>query len=153
MSVDREQIWAALLTRLKTALVGKFKIISRKHVMPPELLPAQQPALFLCQTREMRTQLPERTDGTLKLEGVIILYLTDSTADTAAGRESKLAVSELNDLLAAVEDAMASDVEGEFQTLGDLCYRCWIEGDTEMEAGILGKQLVAVVPVNIVIPF
>ncbi|MDP9267260.1 MAG: hypothetical protein M3P27_02910 [Acidobacteriota bacterium] len=153
MSINREEIWAALLARLKTALANKFKIISRRHVMPPDLAPAQQPALFLCQTGELRSQLPERTDGTLKLEGVLIVYLTDTNANPVPGREGKLAVTELNDLLATIEDAIAPDVEGELQTLGDLCYRCWIEGNTEMEAGIIGQQLVAVVPINIVIPF
>jgi hypothetical protein len=57
-----------------------------------------------------------------------------------------------NDLLDAVEEALAPEPGEAVLTLGGLVARCWIDGDIETDEGLLGEQAVAIVPVSILIP-
>lgn len=152
MSINRETIYSALFSRLQTQLAGSFTTIGRRHVMPPDLGPAQQPALFVCGVRESHEPHPViRTSGKLKLMAMLFVYCYDSGINEQPGQEAQLGATQMNTLLAAIDDALAPDISG-FQTLGGLVYHCWVEGDTDIDPGILGQQAAAFVPVNMLVP-
>ena len=162
MSIDREAIYVALFNLLKNKLNGLFVTIGRRHVMPPDLSPSQQPALFVCGVRESSDPRPRGTTGKLKLTAVLFLYCYESALNDTPGDEQTLAATQINQLLKAIDDALAPtlsfadgvdrpDPNG-VQTLGGLVSHCWTEGDTEIDPGIFGQQAAAVIPVNILVP-
>jgi hypothetical protein len=78
MSINREAIYAALFNLLQSRLNGSIVTIGRRHTMPPDLSPAQQPALFCCSTSEEKDPRPRGTPGKLTLRATIFLYCYDS---------------------------------------------------------------------------
>ena len=106
MSIDREAIYVALFNLLKSKLNGLFVTIGRRHVMPPDLSPAQQPALFVCGVRASSDPRPRGTTGKLKLTAVLFLYCYESALNDTPGDEQTLAATQINQLLKAIDDAL-----------------------------------------------
>ncbi len=153
-SVDREAIWAALYNWMVAQVGNQFVSIGRKHVPPPDLVPAAQPALFVVQVKE--THVPQKPPGVptkLILHGFFIVYCAAPAADEDIGAETVLAATTLNGLFLAIDNAMQPDnpVTGKF-TLGGLVTHCWLEGDTDMDPGIFGDQAAAILSVHILVP-
>jgi hypothetical protein len=151
-AVDREPIWVALLALLRTSLGSQVKTIGRKHMMPPDLEPSMQPALFVIQTGEHKTSAPRGLSGKLTLTGYLFLYLVAPSAIEQPGAETQLAATQLNALKKAIDTALAPDEVTGAQTLGGLVSHCWIEGESGEDPGVYGDQAMAVIPINILVP-
>lgn len=159
-AVNREAIWAALFAWLKSQLGGSFQSMGRKHVAPPDLVPADQPALFLIAGKEIHLPKQSTFAGLpvrLQLKGFLILYIYDCSPDEDIGAETLLAETTLNNLLMQIDAAFAPPAvatapgaEGKF-TIGGLVTHCWIEGDSDLDPGIFGPQAAAILPVNILV--
>ena len=157
-AVNREAVWAALYAWLQSQLGGSFTSMGRKHVAPPDLTIADQPALFQVAGKEVH--IPQKPPGAppkIVLRGWLILYVYDQSHDEDIGSEQLLAETTLNNLLMAIDTALAPDTvaaipggEGKF-TLGGLVTHCWIEGDSDLDPGIFGPQAAAILPLNILV--
>jgi hypothetical protein len=152
MSINREAIYVALFNLLKTQLASSLVTIGRRHIVPPDLSPAQQPALFVCGVGESKEPKPRGTPGKLTLHAMLFLYAYESAINEQPGQEQQLAATQINQLLAAIEDALAPKDPSGNQSLGGLVSHCWTEGNTDIDPGILSQQAVAFVPVHILVP-
>jgi len=146
MSVARDAVLNALFQRLKSKLGGNVTTIGRRHMMPPTLTSAMQPALFVVQGSETRNPHPRGTGGSLKMRAVLIAYVYDNAANMDGS-------TQLNILIGQIEDALAPDDGSTLvQTLGGLVYECWIDGQADIDPGVFGQQAVAIIPVTILVP-
>jgi hypothetical protein len=130
-----------------------FVSMGRKHKAPPDLVAAEQPAMFLVQVKETHAPKPRGVPTRLTLHGFVILYLQAPVADEEIGQETVLAATQLNELFQALDSAFEPDdlVNGVF-TLNGLFSHCWIEGDTDQDPGIFGSQAAAILPIHILVP-
>lgn len=148
MSVDRDSIYEALFQLLKSKLGSSVTTIGRRHMMPPDLTSADQPAVFVVQGPEEKDPKPRGTPGKVTLHGFIIAY--------CYGPANTDGTTPLNILMKAIEDALVPDPAhpgiGPVQTLGGKVDRCWIEGLTDVDPGIYGQQAVAIMPVHMLVP-
>jgi hypothetical protein len=152
-AVNREAIWAALFTWLQSQLGDQFQSMGRKHVAPPELTIADQPALFQVAGKEIHIpQKPPGLPSRLMLRGWLIVYVFDNSPDEDIGQEQLLAETTLNNLLQAIDAALVPDnlATGKF-TIGGLATHCWLEGDSDLDPGIFGPQAAAILPLNILV--
>jgi hypothetical protein len=152
-AIDREAIWAALFAWLKQKLGNNFKSIGRKHIAPPDLTIANQPALFQVAAKEIH--IPQKTPGMpsrLVLRGFLVLYIFDDSPVEMIGSEKVLGETRLNKLLQAIDGALVPDdpSSGKF-TIGGKVAHCWIEGDSDLDPGIFGPQTAAILPINILV--
>lgn len=118
-------------------------------MMPPTLTTAQQPAVFVVQTGEHKEPHPIGTAGKLTLHAMIIAYAYD------IGAESDPTKTLINEVVSLIEQALEPDDQGSggVQTLGDTVYQCRLEGEADIDPGIFGQQQVAILRVNIVVPY
>lgn len=152
-AVDREAIWAALFAWLQSQLGEQFQSMGRKHVPPPDLSIADQPALFQVAAKEMHIpQKPPGAPAKIVLRGFLILYVFGPTVNEDIGQETELGETMLNNLLTAIDNALMPDDPdtGKF-TIGGLVTHCWIEGDSDLDPGIFGPQAAAILPLFILI--
>lgn len=152
-AIDREAIWAGLFAWLLAQIGSQFKSMGRKHTMPPDLVPADQPALFQVALKEIH--IPSKPPGApskIQLKGALIVYSFDASPVEDIGQEEMLEETVLNGLLMAIDGAFVPDnfSTGKF-TIGGLVTHCWIEGDTDIDPGIVGPQAAAILPVNILV--
>lgn len=146
MSSDRDGILNALFQRLKSQLGVAVVTIGRRHMMPPQLTSAMQPALFVIQGSETRDPHPRGTGGKLTMRALLVAYCYDTTANVDGS-------TQLNILIGKIEDALAPDnLSTNVQTLGDKAYHCWIDGEADVDPGVFGQQAVAIIPVTILVP-
>lgn len=152
-AVDREAIWAALFAWFQLLLGNQFQSMGRKHIAPPQLGIADQPAFFQVAGKEIHIpQKPPGMPSKLLLHGWLILYLFDDSPDENIGAETILAETRLNTLLKAIDAALVPDnlSTGKF-TVGGLVTHCWLEGDSDLDPGIFGPQTAAILPINILV--
>lgn len=130
-----------------------FVSIGRKHLKPPSLSIAQQPALFLVQVMEGHNPKPMGAPTKLTLDGFLIIYLQGPNAQEEIGQEQWLAATDLNNIFKALDDVFQPDdiTTGKF-TIGNLVTHCWFEGETRQDPGILGNQASAILPLHIFVP-
>ncbi|HEY8885207.1 MAG TPA: hypothetical protein VIO35_07850 [Chloroflexota bacterium] len=136
--INRETIFAALFSLASNA--GSFNTKSRKLVDFGSVSPADQPAFFQTQGKEIATagyRLPTKW----MLHASLYVYVHQSSLDM-------LPSTALNNLIGAIELALAPDASGE-QTLGGLVSHCRIVGTIETDEGTLGDQAVAIIPIEI----
>jgi hypothetical protein len=130
-----------------------FTSMGRKHIAPPELSTADQPALFQVAGREIH--IPQKPPGApfkLVLRGFLIVYAFGPTVNENIGTEQLLGETQLNQLLFAIDKALVIDDIGSGKfTLGRTVTHCWIEGDTDLDPGIFGPQAAAILPLNILV--
>lgn len=143
MTPSRETIGAALFSQVATA--AGFATSGRRVVMWTKI--SEFPALFLnavgnhYPAPENRHLPPKRT-----LAYEIWIY-------SSAGKDpNAVPESALNDLVDAVEAALAPSVVTNVQTLGGIVSHCWIEGQVELFSGVLDGIAKAIVPVKILVP-
>ncbi len=154
-AVDREAIWAALFAWFQSQLKTSFVSMGRKHIAPPQLTIADQPAFFQVAGKEIHIPREGRISGVpskLILRGWLILYVFDKSPAENIGTETTLPETTLNNLLMAIDAAVVPDdvSTGKF-TLGGLVTHCWIEGDSDLDPGIFGAQAAAILPINILV--
>lgn len=107
---------------------------------------AEQPALFL---DDRGTEYPEHPTGLSPkrhLMADVWLYTTGGKNPDA------VPATELNNMIDAVELALAPSLVTNTQTLGGLVVHCWIEGRPEYFSGHIGGQAIAVIPVKMLVP-
>jgi hypothetical protein len=154
-TVDREAIWAALFGWFQTKLGIQFQVYGRKHIAPPQLTIADQPAFFQVAGKEVHLPKQSSFSGMpvrLQLKGFLILYLYDNSPEELIGHETLLAETTLNAKLKAIDAALLPDDLGSGKcTLGGLVTHCWIEGDSDLDPGIFGPQTAAIIPINILV--
>lgn len=133
-----------------------FVSIGRRHKPPPDLGLAEQPALFVLGVKE--TQQPRSgpfsgMPSKLILHGYLILYLQAPIIDFDLGQETVLGATQLNQLLYAIDQSLLPDnpATGKF-TIGGLVTHCWIEGDSDLDPGILGSQAAALLRLHMLVP-
>ena len=152
-AVNREAIWAALFAWLQSQLSGSFVSMGRKHVPPPDLTAAEQPALFQVAGKEIH--IPQKVPGAppkLLLRGWLILYIFDKSPAEDIGQELLLAETTLNTLLQAIDSALVPDDLGTGKfTIGGKVTHCWLEGDSDLDPGVFGPQAAAILPINILV--
>jgi hypothetical protein len=137
LSIDREPIWAGLFAHFQAALSSQFMSMGRRHIAPPELAYAQQPAFFLVQMKERHEPKPRGVPTRLILQGFIILYVPAPVANENIGEETVLAATQLNAMYKAIDEALLPDDQGTGSfTIGGLVSHCWIDGDTDQDPGI-----------------
>jgi len=166
VSVDREAIYLALFGLLKSKLLvangGPFVTIGRRLVSPPTLTADEQPALFINETKETKTSklqastIPGRgTGGILTLNSILHLYCYRTDITEQIGLETALSATQLNTLLAAIDDALEPKFpeKNNVQSLGGLVYHCKIDGSTAIiDPGMLNQQAAALIPLTILVP-
>lgn len=134
-----EPIYAALFSRLQG--VAGITTFSRRLRHWDEVSANEQPALFQVQTGEA----PEQNRGLppkWQLGVEVYVYITSPSVTIVP---SIL----LNQILGAIRDILAPDPVSNVNTLGGMVSHCWISGQIEMYDGVLGEQIVALVPIEI----
>lgn len=150
---DRDQIYEALFQRVKATVQGGapplVKTCGRRHMMPPALTTVLQPAVFVVQTGEHKEPHPIGTAGKLTLHAMIIGYAYDE------GAESDPTKTLINEVVSLIEQALEPDdaTSGGIQALGGDVYQCRLEGEAYIDPGVFGQQQVAVLKVNIIVPY
>ncbi len=143
MTPSRETIIAALFDLALTA--APFRTSSRRLQLWSKV--ASFPALFVQSTgthyppRDVRGLPPRRT-----ISAELWVY-TDVGKDPNADPEQAL-----NDIVDAMEAALAPSVVSGVQTLGGLVSHAWIEGEIEQFPGVLDGVAKAIIPVKILVP-
>lgn len=147
MSVPRDTILNALFQRLKTKLGSAVVTIGRRHMMPPTLTTAMQPALFVVQgPQEEHQPHPRGTGGKVILDVLLIAYTYDVGSNSSGA-------TAINVLIGLIEDALSPDTASDLvQNLGGIVDRLWIEGLADIDPGVFGQQAVAILPVKILVP-
>jgi hypothetical protein len=144
MTASRESIYSALFALVSNS--APFKTKSRRLKLWTDVNAAQKPAIFIAQRGQTYVQGSTATPQKVTLKADIFIY-------TDAGRDAIAVPSAaLNDLVDAVDAALAGDVMTGQQTLGGLVAHCWIEGEVMIDPGDLDGDGMAVIPVRILIP-
>lgn len=139
----REAIYAALFARVSS--VAPFATIGRTRKHVDDVPAVNQPALFQTQGKQIATgAFAQPTKWTLHADLWIYAHASNPHAD---GNAAAL----LNQLIDAVETALAPEPAMGRQTLGGLVSHCSIAGMIETDEGLLGDQAVAVIPVEITV--
>jgi hypothetical protein len=147
VNVAREQIYTALFALLQNA--ANFKTVGRVWVPSNKLDPPQLPALFLVENNEHARQTAPGRPAKWLLDVDVVIYTRNEGESQVPGAESYVPAMALNNLLDAVESALAPPSSTNVQTLGALVQHCWIEGEIEKDAVLQGANSMAVVPVRI----
>ncbi len=140
--VNRTAIYSALWAKLQ----GAYAWVSSNRVWHhwDNVANTEQPALFMMRQGEVSS--PSQLEfGTPHLKTLMVdVYVYD-------WHQPGEIPSDLCDIyLKAIEDALKPDnVLQRRQTLGGLCQHCFIEGQTDISEGVLGEQLVIIIPVKI----
>lgn len=140
--MNREAIYGALFGLVARA--APFRTAGRRLRHWSDVGPAEQPAVFMVQTRETAARqrsLPTR--WTLHADLYVYAHAPDELTAPA---------SILNPLLDAIEAALEpDDAATNRQSLGGLVEHAWIAGSIETDEGVLGGQAVAIVPIEMLV--
>ena len=130
-----------------------FVSMGRRHVAPPDLVFADQPACFVLGVKETHNPKPRGLPNRLTLHGFLIIYAPAPGAEGDIGTESQLAATMLNGLFQAIDAALLPDNLGQGTfTIGGLVSHCWIEGETDQDPGLFTDQAAAILPIHILVP-
>jgi hypothetical protein len=121
---------------------ASFATTGRRLVLWSTLSPAQKPALFQYERDD------EYTQGKNYLP--IVTMNVDLYIYTCPGMDSGITpASMLNQLIDAVDAALAPSIVTRRQTLGGLVSHVWIDGKVMKDPGDLDGDGIAVIPVKI----
>lgn len=137
--MNREAVYAALFEKL--ANITGIVTSSRRLLMWDDVPPASQPALFQTQIGEVAEKIrgaPTRW----RLSVDVHVYVSPGNDPISVPSIA------LNSILDSIETALAPDSTGE-QTLGNLVSHCSIIGKVDIHEGLLGGQVVAIIPIEI----
>ena len=137
---NREVAFVALFATLQG--ISAFKVCTRRLKHWQDVLPEDQPALYMQHDGEVRQPvrgLPDR----IVLEVNLWIYLNTNAEPVGP---------QLSPLLDAVDAALAPANNGDrTQTLGGIVHHVWIEGQTQIYEGNLGNEAVAIVPIKLLV--
>ena len=118
MNVAREQIYSALFALLQGA--ASFKTVGRVWVPSNKLDPPQLPALFMVENNEHAMQTAPGRPAKWLLDVDVVIYARNEGEIQTPGSESYVHAIALNNLLDAVENALAPAAATNVQSLGGL---------------------------------
>lgn len=104
------------------------------------------PCLFMAERGDTYVRATESTPGTVTVLVEVYIY-TQPALDSGV-----IPATLLNNLLDALDTALAPSPLTGLQTLGNLVSHCWVEGKVMKDPGDLDGFGVAVVPVKILLP-
>jgi hypothetical protein len=144
----RNQVNVALFNLLKSMPVpAGFAFVTQSLRLKQwdDVPSAAQPAQFLHQGPQKNDQLP----GTLALSKwtwpyTLWIYFR---GDSNQWDDANNPVTVINDLVDGVEKVL-DPVPGERQTLGGLCYHCWMEAAL-WDDGLVDNQAVILIPITV----
>ena len=144
--MNREAVAQALLALIQAPLQAAGAVsVTRRLLHWSDVPPVNQPAVMIAQGDQTPEQHTDGRPALWRLNFNIYLYAFHSDpAETPATR--------LNNLLDALETALAPTIPGRKQTLGGTVEHCWISGRVETDEGVLGDQAMAIVPIEVLIP-
>lgn len=159
--VTREQIATALLNLLLTAsfvtlgsqgqAIG-FVTSGRRFRTWEDVNGSQQPAIFLTEPKEHHARQELITPAVRVITYDAFVYINDG-ANKAA---TVTAVTSLNNILDAIDPITGGVLKpsplSDRQTLGNIVYDCWIEGEVVKVPGDLNGQGVMVIPIKVILP-
>lgn len=143
ISVPREKVFEALWEKLQ-GLQG-IVTFSRRLRHWEDVSKDEQPALFLAAAGQTGVQV-RNLPPVWTLKATLHLYV-HGAADPSVSPSTRL-----NELLDAIEAAIAVPEGEPAQTLGGLVQHAWIAGEIETDEGVLGDQAVAIIPIDILVP-
>ncbi len=143
MSLVREDVYAALWEAASQA--ADFVTVARRLRHWSDVSPAEQPALFMTQTK-MMAQVSQQTNlpVTWMLHAEFYIYVHSTEPYLAPAMV-------LNPLIDSVVEALCYDLSGSAQQLGMPERVRWvrINGEIATAEGVLGDQELAIIPVEI----
>lgn len=143
MSINREPIYAALFTLVSQA--ADFVTAERRLRHWSDVAPAEQPAVFQAQRKEIATvkTLGAPQEWTLHVDLYVYVHSSDPYQSPA---------TILNPLLDAIDDALSPSRVTGVQNLGiSTVQHAYIAGSIDTDEGTLGDQAVAIIPVEILV--
>jgi hypothetical protein len=142
--IDRELVYSALWDKVSDA--ASFTTKSRRLRHWSDVAPAEQPALFMSQTRMVGefkdNQVNLRVEWMLHAEFFIYVHSSDPYITPAII---------LNPLVDAVERSLEPDPISGITDLGlpGLVFWARVHGTIETSEGVLGDQEMAIIPVEV----
>ena len=139
--MNREVVYGGVFDWLHDRVGNDVITWSRRLKHWSDVPEIQQPAVFLAQNGEQLDRL--RAVWTLRMD--VYVYVN------TGGDEDAVTATEMNRVVDKIADALRPRRElGETeQTLNGLVMDCRIEGKIETDAGVLGAQSVAIIPLVI----
>jgi hypothetical protein len=140
--MTREPIYEALFAQLQT--ISGITTFSRRLRHWSDVQPAEQPALFQAQKKELQ-QPKKGLPAKVTLQCDIYLYVNTGNDLTVTPATT------INPLMDAIEAVLAPNPATGVQTLNGTVSHCWIEGEIISDEGVLGPQGVLIIPVFILV--
>jgi hypothetical protein len=144
--MNREAVYQGVYDYIRAAVGADAAVTWSRQLQHWNDVPGiRQPAIFFAQTGEEL-----RTDGVRVLWRCGVEIYIYTTADNNADTVSATGMNRILDQITAA--VMPRSIFGERdQTLGGLVVDCKIAGKIETDAGTLGRQSVAIVPLSILV--
>ena len=142
--MNRESIISAAFALVVNS--AAFVTASRRLQTWSSVADSDKPAIFFSERRETYNRSSEAVPQSVTLEVDIYIYIDSSLEQTV------VPATTLNNLIDAVDTALAPNAITGLQTLGGLVSHCWIEGKVLKDAGDLDGNGVAIIPLKILVP-
>ena len=160
-SLSREQVSNALLNLLLTASFVtlnsqgqaiNFVTSGRRLRFWDEVNGSMMPALFLTELKENHVRQDLQTPAVRTVMYHAFIYINDG-ANKAA---SVTPITTLNNILDSIDPryggVLKPDNVSNRQTLGNLVWDCYIEGEPEKMPGDLDGQGLMIIPIKVIMP-
>lgn len=143
MAINRELIFSTLFTRLQALTSQGVVTVSRRLRHVNDVPPEQQPAIFQTQGNETPQYAPGRTP-LWYLRCSLYVYISDPE-NAIPGQLA----NEMMDKITAIFTPDNANVNS--FTLGGICNHCRIDGTIQTSEGTLGEQMIAIIPIEILV--
>lgn len=160
-AITREQVSNALLALLLTAnfvtvnsqgQAINFVTSGRRLRFWDEVNGSQMPALFLTELKETHVRQELQTPTVRSIMYHAFIYINDG----ANKAPIVTPITTLNNILDSIDPryggVLKPDVISNRQTLGNLVYDCYIEGEPEKMPGDLDGQGLMTIPIKVIMP-
>jgi len=143
MSFTRETYYSALFSLLQALAPGTVLTVDRRVRLMERMQPAELPALFMA-VGNQKTVQSLKSPASHFLTAHVFLYCANPDPHTSADIA-------LNELVDALQAAIAPAPPFETQTLGGLVHHCWINGESEFFPSPNGERAAAIVPIEMLV--
>lgn len=146
MAITREGVANALLTQINAAMTAAGAVtVSRRLLHWSDVESSQQPAVYIAAGAQAPKQDPGGLTTVWRVNFEVYIYAWESD-------NTKSPSTQINNLLDALEAALAPVQPAVKQTLGGTVSHCWISGSVITDEGVLGPQGMAIVPIEVLYP-
>lgn len=159
--VTREDVATALLNLLLTAsfitLTSQGQAINfvtsgRRFRMWDDVQGSQKPALFLTEGKEHHMRGDLRTPAIRTIMYDAYIFINDGM-NKAAQLTPITTINNILDSIDPITDGvLVPDMVSQKQTLGNLVYDCYIEGEIVKVPGDINGQGVLIIPIKVIMP-